>query len=301
MFFIKNTLAGKGGKLVSRDYIIPEILTVLQQCIVSKLSASQAEQILRNTAETCRVEYEDILTLYNKMFRFRMEIEKIGGEEAYEQSEFIWLKEELELLLYVYKFFQKNGISVLVISELLSKNGLNIFPKTKSQLQNTYYKLRNNRLPLENLTKQKPGRKPGQEYPKVSKKANEEPKDTKSQYCGPVSSDIEIRSEESKNSFVSLFSNMIHNFQVILEHDKEKEKQIYQLVEGIYELSHMAAERQKINASTNLLEIEVKLLRQETERLKREKEEMRQQIHSLTANIHTFIEKSDMGKIKGIS
>ncbi|WP_034671894.1 DNA-binding domain-containing protein, partial [Ectobacillus panaciterrae] len=284
---------------MNRDYIITEIMSVLKQCISSHMPFSQIEQILERAADKCHVEYEDVVALYNKMSLFQAEIEKMGGEEAYEKSGFMWFKPELELLLHAYKFFQKNGISVIIISEKLSKDGLNIFPKTKSQLQNTYYKLRNNQLSLENLTKQKPGRKPGQEYPKESRKQSKQVNwpagEIANQQNHLAQRDAQVVHDKPKKNLVQLLSGMIHHFQIISEHNKENEKKMYQLIEGIYELSSIAAQ------STKTPETEVSLLLQETERLKREKTEMAEHIQSIVGNVHSFIESSDVEQIKGLS
>lgn len=77
------------------------------------------------------------------MVLFQIDIEKHGGIRAYEKSTITWLKSELELLYEVYQFCQRHGLNIINISKYVSKNELNLFPKTESQLQNTYYKLKN--------------------------------------------------------------------------------------------------------------------------------------------------------------
>ncbi len=105
------------------------------------------------------MEYEELVDLYNRMVLFQIDIEKHGGMRAYEKSTITWLKSELELLYEVYQFCQRHGLNILNISKYVSKNELNLFPKTESQLQNTYYKLKKCEIPFENIEKQKPGRK----------------------------------------------------------------------------------------------------------------------------------------------
>ena len=77
---------------------------------------------------------------------------------SYEKSAITWLKSELELLYEVYQFCQRHGLNIINISKYVSKNELNLFPKTESQLQNTYYKLKNMKYHLK-ILKSKTGRK----------------------------------------------------------------------------------------------------------------------------------------------
>lgn len=85
------------------------------------------------------------------MVLFQIDIEKNGGMRVYEKSAITWLKSELELLYEVYQFCQRHGLNIANISKYVSKNELNLFPKTESQLQNTYYKLKNKKSRLKIL------------------------------------------------------------------------------------------------------------------------------------------------------
>ncbi|MFX3622716.1 MAG: DNA-binding domain-containing protein [Ectobacillus sp.] len=287
--------------MLNRDHILVEIMTALKGFVSSNTPFSQMEEELKRLSAACDVQYEDIVQLYNSMSLFAMDVENMGGQEAYEKSEYVWLKSELELLLFSYKFFQKNGISIVVISDYLSKEKLSIFPKTKSQLQNTYYKIRNNQMPLENYTKQKPGRKPGQEYQKEYKQNAAKGKKAKAAEEQQMASYGETAEAYTKKNLVQLLSGMINNFQIICEHNIESEKQVYQLIEGIYELSSMAAESTKSTHSARTLETELELLRQETAQLKREKEDLIQDIRHMAEHISSFVESSDMEQLKGLS
>lgn len=85
------------------------------------------------------------------MVLFQIDIEKNGGMREYEKSAITWLKSELELLYEVYQFCQRHGLNIANISKYVSKNEMNLFRKTESQLQNTYYKLKNKRCRLKIL------------------------------------------------------------------------------------------------------------------------------------------------------
>ncbi|UOY94448.1 DNA-binding domain-containing protein [Ectobacillus sp. JY-23] len=267
------------------------ILTTLQDALSANTSVNEFEATAAKFAEQYGIQGEEVIDLYKKMVAFHGAVAVLGGEEAYEKSETVWLKEELELLLTVYKFFQKNGISVVIISEQISNEMLSVFPKTKSQLQNTYYKLRNDKMSLENTTKQKPGRKPGQEYKKRSKRNLEASHVL-------LHRDAEVLHDEPRKNLVHLLSGMIHNFQAISQHNEVRERQMYQLIEGIYELSNLAVDQTRANSGT---EEELEQLRAETARLKQEKEELLSGIQHMTANINSFVTSSDIEQIKGLS
>ncbi|WP_379967803.1 DNA-binding domain-containing protein [Ectobacillus sp. sgz5001026] len=278
----------------NKSRIIEEITVTLEKLIESNDSAEIKRMHMQELSQSLQVEFEDIITLYNKMELFQQEVSELGGMDTYQKSKYSWLKAELDLLLFIYQFFQKNGISVITISDLLSIKHLNIFPKTKNQLQNTYYKLRNNQLPLENIIKQKPGRKPGQEYKKIASDLNESNMKKKQD----LSENTEIISQQPKYSLVHLLSGMVRNFQTICD-DNENEKRVYQLMAGIYELSGMAADG--INVNKNGSDEQMLLLRQETERLKREQKEIMHEIRGITNHIKAFVESTDVDQIKNLS
>lgn len=135
------------------------VLGLLQNMSNNKMNDMQLEVEFKKIEKEFQVKYEELVDLYNRMVLFQIDIEKNGGMRAYEKSAITWLKSELELLYEVYQFCQRHGLNILNISKYVSKNELNLFPKTESQLQNTYYKLKKREISFENIEKQKPGRK----------------------------------------------------------------------------------------------------------------------------------------------
>ncbi len=97
--------------------------------------------------------------IYHLLTEFYQAVEEHGGIEKYMHSNISWLKIELELLSACYQIAILEDMKVLDISEMLSLNDLRIFPKTPSQLQNTYYKLKKELIQVEDIPKNKPGRK----------------------------------------------------------------------------------------------------------------------------------------------
>ncbi|WP_416826652.1 DNA-binding domain-containing protein [Ectobacillus polymachus] len=276
-----------------KSRMIEEIMVPIEKLIRSDETIEEKTKQVQGLSYNLQLEEEDVLALYNKMELFQQEIQELGGLEAYEKSGYSWLKAELDLLLFIYQFFQKNGISVITISDQLSKNCLNVFPKTKNQLQNTYYKLRNNQLPIGNIIKQKPGRKPGQEYKKMNTRENEINLEDELF----ISEQAEIVAEQPKYSLVHLLSGMVRNFQAICD-DTENEKRVHQLMAGIFELSSMAADGMKVNKMDS--DSEVHSLRIETERLKRENKEIMSEIRGITNHIKAFVESTDVDQIKNL-
>ena len=135
------------------------VLSLLQNMSNNKTNDMKLEAEFKKIEKQFRIKYEELIDLYNRMVLFQIDIEKNGGMRVYEKSGITWLKSELELLYEVYQFCQRQGLNIANISKYVSKNELNLFPKTESQLQNTYYKLKKQEIPFENIEKQKPGRK----------------------------------------------------------------------------------------------------------------------------------------------
>lgn len=283
---------------------ISDIFLVLEKLISGRTDYEKTEKSLKQLSKAYELNYDDLINLYNKMSLFRMDLQRVGGEEAYLKSDILWLQSELELLLECYRIFQESGASVALISNSLSKGHLNVFPKTKSQLQNTYYKLRNGQIALETTWKQKPGRKPiqevripfGLEKEEVSKELEEAPKRLEE-----VQSQQENGTANHKKNLVQLLSGMINNFQVVCDHNTKSEKKLYQLIEGIYELSAMSAERTIIHQDVEALKTELNMLRVENERLKQEKDELLEDIRNMTDGINSFIKSSDVDQLRGLS
>lgn len=224
------------------------------------------------------------------MVLFQIDIEKNGGIRAYEKSAVTWLKSELELLYEVYQFSQRHGLNIANISKYVSKNELNIFPKTESQLQNTYYKLKKQEIPFENIEKQKPGRK--RKYTPIKKVMAET----------IIANKEEVKEvaivEEDEKSLVTVLSGIVDNFDTIRNNSEKKEHELYQFMEGIYKLSSMAAERSKDEKDARSIENELQLLQAENERLQREKEELVQDVKDMTCHVINFITSSDIDQIR---
>lgn len=93
-------------------------------------------------AEKHNVAFKTLQEFRNLITETYQEIEKRGGVEKYIHSDTSWLKSELQLLLLSYQFCSDYGLKIADISDLISSNQSNLFPKTPSQLQNTFYKLK---------------------------------------------------------------------------------------------------------------------------------------------------------------
>ncbi|EJS61707.1 hypothetical protein ICE_00899 [Bacillus cereus BAG1X1-2] len=266
------------------------VLGLLQNMSNNKMNDMQLEVELKKIEKEFQVKYEELVDLHNRMVLFQIDIEKNGGMRAYEKSAITWLKSELELLYEVYQFCQRHGLNILNISKYVSKNELNLFPKTESQLQNTYYKLKKREIPFENIEKQKPGRKrkyiPVKETIVARKQENEyELKE-------------EIQHKEDEKSLVTVISGIVDNFETINQCSERKEDELHQFMEGIYKLSSMAAGRSREAKNTRSLEGELQSLQLENERLKGEKEELVQDIKGMTQLLIHFITSSDIDQIR---
>ncbi|EJQ22513.1 MULTISPECIES: DNA-binding domain-containing protein [Bacillus cereus group] len=266
------------------------VLGLLQNMSNNKMNDMQLEVEFKKIEKEFQVKYEELVDLHNRMVLFQIDIEKNGGMRAYEKSAITWLKSELELLYEVYQFCQRHGLNILNISKYVSKNELNLFPKTESQLQNTYYKLKKREIPFENIEKQKPGRKrkyiPVKETIVARKQENEyELKE-------------EIQHKEDEKNLVTVISGIVDNFETINQCSERKEDELHQFMEGIYKLSSMAAGRSREVKNTRSLEGELQSLQLENERLKREKEELVQDIKGMTQLLIHFITSSDIDQIR---
>ncbi|OTZ88545.1 motility repressor MogR [Bacillus thuringiensis serovar ostriniae] len=266
------------------------VLGLLQNMSNNKMNDMQLEVEFKKIEKEFQVKYEELVDLHNRMVLFQIDIEKNGGMQAYEKSAITWLKSELELLYEVYQFCQRHGLNILNISKYVSKNELNLFPKTESQLQNTYYKLKKREIPFENIEKQKPGRKrkyiPVKEIIVARKQENEyELKE-------------EIQHKEDEKNLVTVISGIVDNFETINQCSERKEDELHQFMEGIYKLSSMAAGRSREVKNTRSLEGELQSLQLENERLKREKEELVKDIKGMTQLLIHFITSSDIDQIR---
>ncbi|ALC53683.1 MULTISPECIES: DNA-binding domain-containing protein [Bacillus cereus group] len=266
------------------------VLGLLQNMSNNKMNDMQLEVEFKKIEKEFQVKYEELVDLYNRMVLFQIDIEKNGGMRAYEKSAITWLKSELELLYEVYQFCQRHGLNILNISKYVSKNELNLFPKTESQLQNTYYKLKKREIPFENIEKQKPGRK--RKY--ISVKETIVARKQENEY----ELKEEIQHKEDEKNLVTVISGIVDNFETINQCSERKEDELHQFMEGIYKLSSMAAGRFREAKNTRSLEGELQSLQLENERLKREKEELVQDIKGMTQLLIHFITSSDIDQIR---
>ncbi|MGG2092758.1 DNA-binding domain-containing protein [Bacillus sp. S13(2024)] len=261
------------------------VLACLQKRLQKTNTEKNLEVEFRKIEKKFQIDYEEVIGLYNKMFMFEMDVKKLGGFKAYELSDTAWLKSELDLLLEVYQFCQQHGMNILSISESISQEKLQLFLKTPSQLQNTYYKLRKQEIPMETIMKQKPGRKRNNTTIKQPILKNEE-------------KETEEKSRKIEKSLVTLLSGIVNNFQTIDAQDEQHENELHHFMEGIYKLSSMAAERMKDEQDIDELKKEIIALRAETEQLRREKEELVVDMKGMTNNIIHFITSSDIEQIR---
>ncbi len=266
------------------------VLSLLQNMSNNKTNDMKLEAEFKKIEKQFRIGYEELIDLYNRMVLFQIDIEKNGGMRVYEKSAITWLKSELELLYEVYQFCQRHGLNIANISKYVSKNELNLFPKTESQLQNTYYKLKKQEIPFENIEKQKPGRK--RKYAPVKETIAETKQESKQEV------NEEVRNEEDEKSLVTVISGIVDHFETISQCSEKREHELHQFMEGIYKLSSMAAERSKDEKNARGLEGELHSLRAENERLKREKAELVHDIKEMTHHLIHFMTSSDIDQIR---
>ncbi|EOO22212.1 MULTISPECIES: DNA-binding domain-containing protein [Bacillus] len=266
------------------------VLSLLQNMSNNKTNDMKLEAEFKKIEKQFQIRYEELIDLYNRMVLFQIDIEKNGGMREYEKSAITWLKSELELLYEVYQFCQRHGLNIANISKYVSKNELNLFRKTESQLQNTYYKLKKQEIPFENIEKQKPGRK--RKYAPVKETIAETKQESKQEVIE------DVRNEDDEKSLVTVISGIVDNFETISQCSEKREHELHQFMEGIYKLSSMAAERSKDEKNARGLEGELHSLRAENERLKREKEELVHDIKEMTHHLIHFITSSDIDQIR---
>ncbi|MBK5448420.1 motility repressor MogR [Bacillus sp. TH22] len=266
------------------------VLSLLQNMSNNKTNDMKLEAEFKKIEKQFQIGYEELIDLYNRMVLFQIDIEKNGGMREYEKSAITWLKSELELLYEVYQFCQRHGLNIANISKYVSKNELNLFRKTESQLQNTYYKLKKQEIPFENIEKQKPGRK--RKYAPVKETIAETKQESKQEVIE------DVRNGDDEKSLVTVISGIVDNFETISQCSDKKEHELHQFMEGIYKLSSMAAERSKDEKNARGLEGELNSLRAENERLKREKEELVHDIKEMTHHLIHFITSSDIDQIR---
>ncbi|HEK9102509.1 TPA: motility repressor MogR [Bacillus pseudomycoides] len=258
------------------------VLDLLKNITNGTSNVQKVEEECRKIEKELHVTYEESMDLYSKMTAFQRDIEKMGGLFAYEHSQIMWLKSELEFLYATYQFCQHYNLNISGTSKAISKENLQLFPKTESQLQNTYYKLKNQEIPFEDIKKGKPGRKKKQESVQYVEKRDE--------VKGVVA-----QKEKIETNLVTILSGIVDNFETIgVEGEKQE---LYQFMKGIYTLSSMAAGHIKED-SMQEIQKEIQNLRNENERLRREKEELISSLNEMTNQMNHFIESTDIDQIR---
>ncbi|MEY8346785.1 DNA-binding domain-containing protein [Bacillus cereus] len=257
------------------------VLDLLKSITNRTKNIQKVEEECRKIERELHVTYEEIMDLYNKMITFQRDVEKMGGLFAYEHSQIMWLKSELEFLYATYQFCQQHNLNIAGTSKAISKEQLQLFPKTESQLQNTYYKLKNKELLFENIKKGKPGRKKKHESEHYVNETEVE--------------SVVIQGEKTEVNLVTILSGIVNNFETIGTEGKKQE--LYQFMEGIYTLSSMAAGHIKED-NTQDIQKELQNLRAENERLRREREELIASMGEMTNQMNQFIESSDIDQIR---
>ncbi|EOV9527484.1 DNA-binding domain-containing protein [Bacillus cytotoxicus] len=268
------------------------VLHLLKNMSNHKKNNIHLESEFKKIEQQFQVGHEELIDLYNKMVLFQMDIEKHGGMSIYEKTNIIWLKSELELLYAVYQFCQRHQLNIVNISKYISKKELNLFPKTESQLQNTYYKLKKEELPFADIKKQKPGRK--RKYVPLPEQVLEREQEQQKAASETISK------VELEHNLVTVLSGIASNFETISEHHEMKERELHQFMEGIYKLSSIASKRIKEEENANSLEDEIASLRRENERLQREKEELINDMKEMTHHLIHFITSSDIDQIRSL-
>lgn len=267
-------------------HVAINVLSLLQNLSNHTKNDRKLEEEFQKIVKKFQIEYEELVDIYNKMVLFQFDINKIGGLTEFEKSNITWLKSELELLYVTYQFCQRQGLNIASISKYISKEQLQLFPKTESQLQNTYYKLKNQDISFENIVKQKPGRKRKNET--VKQLQVEEKQEN----------NLNTHSEQTEHNLVTVVSGIVRNFETIHEYSENQDHELQQFMEGIYKLSSMAAEGIQDKKDTNDLEGELQDLRAQNERLQRENQEFVTDIKELVNHMIHFITSSDMDQIR---
>lgn len=283
-----------------------DILISVKTLVESEYSKQEAEKELETIAYEWKLDERQLKNIYRLMASFYAEIEALGGEEKYKITNISWLGVELELLFECYRLSIDNGMNIIDISQKLSNEETNIFPKTPSQLQNTYYKVKKNKLPFEDIAKNKPGRKrkTDKDFVPKSKKVKIDVSSKQHSETKAVDNVADCPAEPAKiyseKNFVKLLSGMINNFQAIYQNQENGDDSMYHLIEGIYTLSSIAAQKSESSQRYKNVELELQILRNQLGEIKMEKEGLIHDFRSLTDSIQEFITSSEMTQIQSL-
>ncbi|HBL8440906.1 TPA: motility genes transcriptional repressor MogR, partial [Listeria monocytogenes] len=231
---------------------------------------------------------------------FYQAVEEHGGIEKYMHSNISWLKIELELLSACYQIAILEDMKVLDISEMLSLNDLRIFPKTPSQLQNTYYKLKKELIQVEDIPKNKPGRKRKTQKNTKKEKTNIFGKVVPAEFKAPTSIKEQISYDKSREkNLVDLLSGVKSNVQLLSENQGE-ENNVYDLLKSIYSLSSLAVQKEELDKKYQDLQTKCQELEQENSYLKQQNETMTDSFHTLVLQVADFAYASDLDQIQAL-
>ncbi|HFT2697772.1 TPA: motility genes transcriptional repressor MogR [Listeria monocytogenes] len=238
--------------------------------------------------------------IYHLLTEFYQAVEEHGGIEKYMHSNISWLKIELELLSACYQIAILEDMKVLDISEMLSLNDLRIFPKTPSQLQNTYYKLKKELIQVEDIPKNKPGRKRKTQKNTKKEKTNIFGNVVPAEFKAPTSIKEQISYDKSREkNLVDLLSGVKSNVQLLSENQGE-ENNVYDLLKSIYSLSSLAVQKEELDKKYQDLQTKYQELEQENSYLKQQNETMTDSFHTLVLQVADFAYASDLDQIQAL-
>ncbi|EOX9980353.1 motility genes transcriptional repressor MogR [Listeria innocua] len=238
--------------------------------------------------------------IYQLLTEFYQAVEEHGGIEKYMHSNISWLKIELELLSACYQIAILEDMKVLDISEMLSLNDLRIFPKTPSQLQNIYYKLKKELIQVEDIPKNKPGRKRKTQKNTKKEKTNIFGKVVPAEFKAPTSIKEQISYDKSREkNLVDLLSGVKSNVQLLSENQGE-ENNVYDLLKSIYSLSSLAVQKEELDKKYQDLQTKYQELEQENSYLKQQNETMTDSFHTLVLQVADFAYASDLDQIQAL-
>ncbi|EFI83017.1 DNA-binding domain-containing protein [Listeria grayi] len=277
-----------------------EIKNILAE--IKKQADSQSEnsiKTIKNEAKKQNIDVDSAVEIYEQLVDFYKKVEEKGGIEKYIHSDLSWMKIELELLYSCYQLAISHDMKVLDVSEMLSLNDLHIFPKTPSQLQNTYYKLKKELITFEDIVKSKPGRK---RKPKASSnaqgKTNIFGRAVSTEPATSMREKISFNKNKEKNLF-DLLSGVKSNVQLLSEQQGE-DNNVYDLLKSIYSLSSLAVQKEELDRKYQELLAKNKELEQENFQLRQENENNAETYQILLQDLGSFLYATELEQIQAL-
>ncbi|EMG28644.1 motility gene repressor mogR [Listeria fleischmannii subsp. fleischmannii LU2006-1] len=264
-----------------------------------KIPTTNPNKEIKKVALKAGISETDAQDVFQMIKNFYQEVENRGGIEKYMHSNLSWLKIELTLLNKCYQLAASCGMKVMDISEMLSLNDLNIFPKTPSQLQNTYYKLKKNIISFEDIPKNKPGRKR-----KSEKNATKEKRNIFGQVVTGIPSDATLKGKKNfdknaEKNLIDLLSGMKSNVQLLSERDGDYSS-VYNLLKSIYSLSSLTIQKDELDRKYQRLQNKTQELEKENFYLRQQNETMTVEFQKLVSLIAKFVFTSEMDQISAL-